>query len=335
MVRRIIHQLDFQSGGIRKHHHAVHESSPMTRILRPIVQVDHRSARVGIPGLVRLPPLFQAVRDEITRPVRGPDEDAQQARAHVQDPLRPQVLRGLGVVIQGLDRVGTARFPVSGIVPHRHFGLGVHRDPDHGRVVVGRLILRTDVVEDRLRFRDLLHRFGLLHPSPLEPQTIEDLADRVPVRKFLIGPAFLVAPGLPHRVGRHSRVPKGRRKPRVRLAFRSRPGADVGLQRGDLRLRLAISPRREIVQAGDPGSQFVPSQFHGLVRPAKDPLRLPEIAIQVIEGHLSLKRPPFRPGQLSRRVLERRNDFLREYFHHDLPGRGSPIPDHREAIRIC
>src|SRR5205085_1538467 len=41
----------------------------------------------------------------------------------------------------------------------------------------------------------------------------------------------------------------------------------------------------------------------------------------------------FRPGQLSSRVLERRNDFLREYFHHDLPGRGSPIPDHREAIR--
>ena len=236
-------------------------------------------------------------------------------------------------MVQALDRLGTARFPVAGIVPHGHFGLGVHRNPDHVRVVVGHLILLTDIVENRLRFLDLLQRFGLLHPSQLERQTIEDLADRVRVRKFLIGPAFLVDQGLPHRFGRHSRVPNGRLELRVRLASRFRQGADVGLQLGDLRLRLAISPRREIVLAGDPGSQFVQSQFHGLVRPAKDPLRPPDVAIEVIEGHLSLKRPAFRPGQLSGRVLERRNDFFGEHFHHDLPGRGSPIPDHREAIR--
>src|SRR3954469_9698202 len=90
----------------------------------------------------------------------------------------------------------------------------------------------------------------------------------------------------------------------------------------------------EIVQARDPGSQFVQSQSHGVLRPAKHLLRLPDVAVEVIQGHLSLKRPAFRPGQLPGRVLERRNDFLRETFHHPLPGNGSPIRGHREAIRV-
>ena len=247
MVRRIVHQLDLQVGGVREHHHAVHELGPMTRILRAVIQVDHQSAAVGIPALVRLPPLFQAVREEITGPVRCRDEDAQQARGHVQDPLRYQLLLGLGVVIQGLGRLGTAGFPVPGVVPHRHFGLGVHGNPDHVRIVVGRLILLTDVVEDRIRFLDLLQRFGLLHPPQLVAETVEDLADRVHVRKFLIGPAFLVDERLPHRLGRHSRVQEGRLKLRVRLAFRFRQGPDVGLQLGELRFGLAITPSGEIL----------------------------------------------------------------------------------------
>ena len=117
MVRRIIHQLDFQSGGIREHHHAVHELGPMTRILRAVIQVDHQAAGVGIPGLVRLPPLDQAVHDEITGPVRGRDEDAQRARGQVQDPLRHQFLSGLGVVIPGLGRLGPRRIPRLGNSP--------------------------------------------------------------------------------------------------------------------------------------------------------------------------------------------------------------------------
>ena len=74
----------------------------------------------------------------------------------------------------------------------------------------------------------LLQRFGLLHPPKLIAQTIEDLADRVRVGKFLVGPAFLVDEGLPHRLGRDSRVQKRRLKLRVRLAFGIRQGPDIG-----------------------------------------------------------------------------------------------------------
>jgi len=41
MVRRIVHQLDFQSGGVRELHQPVHELGPNTRILRAVVQ-GHR-----------------------------------------------------------------------------------------------------------------------------------------------------------------------------------------------------------------------------------------------------------------------------------------------------
>ena len=178
--------------------------------------------------LVRLPPLFQTIHNEVTGLMRCPDEDTQQARGHVQDPVRYQFLLGLGVVIQGAGSLGRAGLPVPGEVPHIHFGLGIHGNPHDIGGVVRRLILLTDILENRIGFGNLLQRFGLLHPPQLIPQTVEDHADRVHVGKFLVRPAFLVDEGLPHPLGRDSSVQKRRLKLWVRLAFGIRQSPDVG-----------------------------------------------------------------------------------------------------------
>ena len=113
--------------------------------------------------------------------------------------------------------------------------------------------------------------------------------------KFLVGPAFLVDEGLPHRLGRHSRVQKRRLKLWVRLAFRIRQGPDVGFQLRRFRFRLVISPSGEIALASDPSSQFVQPQRHGMVRPPEHALRFPDAPVQVVQGHLGLERPALAP----------------------------------------
>ena len=162
MVRRIIHQLDFQSGGVREPHQPVQELGSSTRVLRAVVQVDHQLAGGGMPRFVRLPPLFQTVHNEVTGLVRCPDEDTQQARGHVHDPVRYQFLLGLGVVIQGAGSLGRAALPVPGEVPHIHFGLGVHGNPHDIGGVVRRLILLTDILENRISFGNFFQGLGFL-----------------------------------------------------------------------------------------------------------------------------------------------------------------------------
>ena len=67
-------------------------------------------------------------------------------------------------MIQGPGSLGRAGLPVPGEVPHIHFGLGVYGNPHDIGGVVRRLILLTDILENRVGFGNLLQRFGLLHP---------------------------------------------------------------------------------------------------------------------------------------------------------------------------
>ncbi len=67
MVRRVIHQHDFQIVAIGKLDQPFHELRAMTRTLGTIVQVDDQLPNVSVTIFVLVPPLLKTVDDKITR----------------------------------------------------------------------------------------------------------------------------------------------------------------------------------------------------------------------------------------------------------------------------
>lgn len=67
MVRRVIHQHDFQIVAIGKLDQSFHELRAMTRTLGTIVQVNDQLANVSVTIFILVPPLLKTVDDKITR----------------------------------------------------------------------------------------------------------------------------------------------------------------------------------------------------------------------------------------------------------------------------
>ena len=67
MVRRIVHQNNFQSRPVREFNHPPHELRAKAGIFRTIVQVDDQLPNVSVTISIGIPPLLEAIGDEIAR----------------------------------------------------------------------------------------------------------------------------------------------------------------------------------------------------------------------------------------------------------------------------
>jgi len=85
VIRRIVNQNDLQVVFVREFDQALHELGSVTGILRTIVQVDDSLFDMAIMCLVSLPPLFQAIDDEVAGFRGGPKENGKPSCDHIQN----------------------------------------------------------------------------------------------------------------------------------------------------------------------------------------------------------------------------------------------------------
>ena len=93
---------------------------------------------------------------------------------------------------------------------------------------------------------------------------------------------------------------------RIRLAGRFDQSVNLRNQFRVQRFRFMSSTRRIIVDAANPGTQFMQPRRDRLSSPAEQPFRLTGTPSAILPCHFRLELPPPKPGQLLRRRLNRR-----------------------------
>jgi len=110
VVRRVIRQLHHQAVLAGEGHDPLEELAPAAVVLRAVVQVDHQRLDPEEPQADALPPLLQAIGDEIAGDLRSRQVQPQVVVLGQEDAEGGQGRLGLEVVIRG-PRAGPAPAP--------------------------------------------------------------------------------------------------------------------------------------------------------------------------------------------------------------------------------
>src|SRR5207253_4986344 len=111
-----------------------------------------------------------------------------------------------------------------------------------------------------------------------------------------------------------------------RLGFGGPPETAYLRLTAAISLPLAIATGGRIGHTREAGPQFVQSQEHGPTGPAKHGFCAPSTAVEVVQNHLSLKRPSLGPGQFLGRVFDGGNVRFLQFVHHPLPETSASVP---------
>jgi hypothetical protein len=101
VVRRIVHQPNFQAGPVGELDHAFEKLRSRARVLRTVVEINHQSPQVWIRGLNALPPGAQAIGPEIACFALS-EQKCQGTRGENENAERYQFFLGGRVVIPAL-----------------------------------------------------------------------------------------------------------------------------------------------------------------------------------------------------------------------------------------
>ena len=249
------------------------------------------------------PPQFQTIRHEVAGVPGSPEDHIQLTAVDLQNTGRREHSVGVHVMVgstHGLSGRGSRRHAKTRrSSPWPWYRVRCGAFPGLARLRRG---LAAGGRRWR-RFREVFLRLGLLHPSQSIAQAVQDVV--------MVRSAGTRRPS-PAGVGQRSLCAPLSRYPRNANGVWNFGSAWlVGIdQRMDLlrQLRLLLfapgpSTSREIVQATNPGAEFVQSGIDRVPPPTKNPARPTRITLAIIDRRLRLKLPPPKSRQLPRRRL--------------------------------
>ena len=108
--------MNLQLVAVGKPDHPLNELRPATGQLRPVVQIDDQLANVSKESFPILPPLFEAINQEVAGFAGGAEDDCHHSSENLQDTERNQLPLDVQVLVLSFHR-----FPAAGRAATRQF----------------------------------------------------------------------------------------------------------------------------------------------------------------------------------------------------------------------
>lgn len=159
VIWRVVDQDDLQTCLLGKLDHPCHKLRTPALDLGAIVEVDDQLGDVSVTVLVVLPPVLQAVDDEIAGLARGSEEDGQPTGHDIENAEGNELVFRFEVMIGGFHRPGASRKPTPGEWTDLDLRLGVNGNPKGIRASIGFFVLFVNRFEDGVGFFNALDGF--------------------------------------------------------------------------------------------------------------------------------------------------------------------------------